>query len=53
VTGFAIHFVFATKEELGSWSKKRYPGGEDIEGKAAEMESTKIGMNFTFEGSSK
>jgi hypothetical protein len=53
VKGFAIYFVFATKEELESWPKKRFPGGDDLKGKAAKMESTRIGLNFAFEGGSK
>lgn len=51
VKGFAIHFVFGTKEELEGWPKKEFLGGEDIVRKAAEMESPKIGTNFTFRDS--
>jgi len=48
VKGFAIHFVFAIKEELSGWPKKEFPDEEDLKQKAAEMESPTIGVNFTF-----
>lgn len=50
--GFAIYFVFATKEELESWPKKKFPGGQDLEQKASQMESPTVGLNFAFNGSS-
>jgi len=53
VKGFAIYFVFATRKELEGWPKKRFPRGDYLKGKAAEMESTTIGVNFTFDESSK
>jgi hypothetical protein len=49
VKGFAIHFVFATKEELEGWPKKRFPREPDLERKVAEMETPTIGVNFAFE----
>jgi len=48
--GFAIYFVFGTKEELKGWPKKQFPGGKELEQKAAEMDSPTIGVNFTFMG---
>ncbi|KAH8708414.1 hypothetical protein GQ44DRAFT_777187 [Phaeosphaeriaceae sp. PMI808] len=51
VKGFAIYFVFATKEELMGWRKKKFPGGEELEQKASQMESPTIGLNFAFQGS--
>ena len=53
VKGFGMYFVFATKEELESWPKKKFPGGNDLKAKAARMETTRIGLNFIFEGVSK
>ncbi|OAL57278.1 hypothetical protein IQ07DRAFT_638627 [Pyrenochaeta sp. DS3sAY3a] len=48
--GFAIYFVFAPEEELKGWPKKNFPGGQDLEQKASQMESPTIGLNFTFKG---
>lgn len=49
LNGFAIYFVFATREELQGWRKKKFPGG--LKQKALQMESPTIGLNFDFEGS--
>jgi hypothetical protein len=47
-SGYAIHFVFATREEIQTWPKKKFPAGEDLERKAAEMENETMGVNFMF-----
>ncbi|KJK74213.1 hypothetical protein H634G_10586 [Metarhizium anisopliae BRIP 53293] len=46
--GYAIHCVFATREELRGWPKKKFPRNRGLEQKAAEMESQTMGLNFTF-----
>ncbi|PVH91196.1 hypothetical protein DM02DRAFT_678204 [Periconia macrospinosa] len=46
--GFAIYFVFATKEELEDWPKKIFPAGQGLEQKALQMNSSTIGLNFAF-----
>lgn len=46
VKGFAIHFVFATKEELEGWRRRKLP--LELESKAAGMETPTMGLNFEF-----
>tara|TARA_R110002003_G_scaffold638_4_gene20921 strand:- start:517 stop:672 length:156 start_codon:yes stop_codon:yes gene_type:complete len=48
LTGFAIYFVFATKEELQGWRKKVLPGDQQLKEKVAQMESPGIGLNYVF-----
>jgi len=40
--------VFATREELEGWPKKKFPNEESLKERAREMESPTIGLNFTF-----
>jgi hypothetical protein len=51
--GYAITFLFATNEVVANWAKMTLPYSEGLERKVRELEmlSTKIGHNFTFEGS--
>jgi len=48
VKGFAIYFVFATREELQGWRKKVLPGDQELKAKAGQIESSKIGLNLCF-----
>jgi len=51
--GYAITFLFATDDVITKWAKIVLPSSEGLRQKVAEMEkeSTRIGLNFAFEGS--
>jgi len=51
--GYAITFLFATDEVVTKWAKIVLPYSAGLERRVAAIEalSTKIGFNFTFEGS--
>lgn len=51
--GYAITFLFATDEVIANWAKMTLPYSKELEHKVRdlEMQSAKIGLNFTFENS--
>lgn len=49
VKGLAIMFVFATREELLGWAKMVLPKNRGLEKMVAEMDTSKIGVNFAFQ----
>jgi hypothetical protein len=50
VKGYALHFVFATQEELRSWPKREFPDDEFLRRKAKDIEAESQGilLNFRF-----
>jgi hypothetical protein len=50
VKGYALHFVFATEEELRSWPKREFPDDELLRRKAKDIEAESQGilLNFRF-----
>jgi hypothetical protein len=53
IKGYVLFFVFATKEELETWPAKKFPGGDDMKRKVAEMQSPTIGVKVGFDSVSK
>lgn len=47
--GLAIMFVFATREELSGWAKMVLPKDRGLEKMVAEMDASRIGVNFAFQ----